>query len=45
MTIVLCAKGYPGSYKKNLLINNIKKLNYLNQILYIMQARKYGKVF
>ena len=26
MTIVLCAKGYPGSYKKNLLINNIKKI-------------------
>ncbi len=26
MTIVLCAKGYPGSYKKNLRINNIKKV-------------------
>ena len=26
MTIVLCAKGYPGSYKKNLKINNIEKI-------------------
>ena len=26
MTIVLCAKGYPGSYRKNLLINNINKI-------------------
>ncbi len=27
MTIVLCAKGYPGKYKKNLKIKNIKKIN------------------
>ena len=26
MTIVLCAKGYPGHYKKNLLINNLDKI-------------------
>ena len=26
MTIVLCAKGYPGSYKKNLQIKNINKI-------------------
>ena len=26
MTIVLCTKGYPGKYKKNILINNLKKL-------------------
>ena len=26
MTIVLCSKGYPGIYKKNLKINNINKL-------------------
>ncbi|MDA9619025.1 phosphoribosylamine--glycine ligase [Candidatus Pelagibacter bacterium] len=26
MTIVLCAKGYPGAYKKNLIINNINKI-------------------
>ena len=27
MTIVLCSKGYPGNYKKNKIINNIKKKN------------------
>ena len=27
MTVVLCAKGYPGKYKKNLKIKNIKKIN------------------
>ncbi len=27
MTIVLCSKGYPGSYKKNVLIKNFNKLN------------------
>ena len=26
MTIVLCAKGYPGSYKKNKEIKNLKKI-------------------
>mgnify|MGYP003683867019 FL=1 len=26
MTIVLCSKGYPGNYKKNLKIDNIKKI-------------------
>jgi phosphoribosylamine---glycine ligase len=26
MTIVLCAKGYPGAYKKNLIIQNIDKV-------------------
>jgi len=26
MTIVLCSKGYPGKYKKNKIIKNIKKL-------------------
>ena len=26
MTIVLCSKGYPGNYKKNLEIKNIKKI-------------------
>ena len=29
MTIVLCAKGYPGSYKKNLQIDNIYKIKLL----------------
>jgi len=27
MTVVLCAKGYPGVYKKNLKIKNINKIN------------------
>ena len=27
MTVVLCAKGYPGEYKKNLKIQNIDKIN------------------
>ena len=26
MTVVLCSKGYPGKYKKNLTINNLEKL-------------------
>ena len=26
MTIVLCTKGYPGKYKKNLRINNLDKI-------------------
>ncbi len=29
MTIVLCAKGYPGSYKKNLQIDNVNKIKLL----------------
>ena len=31
MTIVLCAKGYPGKYKKNLKINNLNKIKLLNK--------------
>ena len=27
MTIVLCAKGYPGKYRKNLLIKNLNKVS------------------
>ncbi len=27
MTVVLCSKGYPGKYKKNIEIKNIKNLN------------------
>ena len=38
MTIVLCAKGYPGVYKKNLPIKISIKLNYQKKILFIMQA-------
>ena len=29
MTIVLCTKGYPGNYKKNFKISNIKKIKLL----------------
>ena len=31
MTIVLCTKGYPGSYKKNLKIKNISKIKLSNK--------------
>ncbi len=31
MTIVLCSKGYPGSYKKNLRIKNINKIKLSNK--------------
>ena len=31
MTIVLCSKGYPGKYKKNLKINNLRKIKFTNQ--------------
>ena len=27
MTIVLCSKGYPAKYKKNININNLDKIN------------------
>ena len=28
MSIVICAKGYPGSYKKNIKLDNINKINF-----------------
>ncbi len=35
MTIVLCAKGYPGNYKKNVLIKKINKIKLKkNEIIY-----------
>ncbi len=37
MTIVLCAKGYPFSYKKNILINNINNIK-LSDKDYIFHA-------
>ena len=37
MTIVLCAKGYPSNYKKNLIIKNINKIK-LTKNDYIYQA-------
>ena len=37
MTIVLCAKGYPGKYKKNLQINDVNKVK-LSKSDYIYHA-------
>ena len=37
MTIVLCSKGYPGIYKKNIEIKNISKVN-LSKNDYIYHA-------
>ena len=37
MTIVLCAKGYPNSYKKNLKIKNVSKIK-LSKKDYIFHA-------
>ena len=37
MTIVLCSKGYPGTYKKNLIIKNINKVK-LSKKDYIYHA-------
>ena len=31
MTVVLCAKGYPGKYKKNIKIGRLNKLNISNK--------------
>ena len=31
MTIVLCSKGYPGKYKKNLKLNKINKIKLLKK--------------
>ena len=37
MTIVLCSKGYPGNYKKNIKINNISNIK-LNKNDFIYHA-------
>ena len=37
MTIVLCSKGYPGSYRKNKIIKNIDKIK-LQRNDYIFHA-------
>ena len=37
MTIVLCSKGYPGKYKKNRIIKNLKKIK-ANKDLFIYHA-------
>ncbi len=40
MTIVLCSKGYPGPYKKNILIDNLNKIK-LTSSSYIYHAGTY----
>ena len=37
MTIVLCSKGYPGKYKKNKYIKNLKKIK-LSKETFIFHA-------
>ncbi len=37
MTIVLCSKGYPGKYKKNMRIQNLDKIN-MNKKSFIFHA-------
>ena len=47
MTIVLCSKGYPGKYKKNIFLKNIQKIK-LNNNDYIYHAGtiiKNNKIF
>ena len=41
MTIVLCAKGYPGKYKKNLKLNNIDKIKLKKNELIFHAGTKY----
>ena len=44
MTIVLCAKGYPGNYKKGLILKNMNKIKLSKKILFIMLALKFQKI-
>ena len=47
MTIVLCAKGYPGEYSKNHEIKNLEKIKIdkTNQVFHAGTYRKNNKVF
>jgi phosphoribosylamine--glycine ligase len=40
LCIVLCSKGYPDKYKKNILIKNLKKLNLKKMNLFFMLEQK-----
>ena len=42
MTIVLCSKGYPGNYKKNIEIKNLDKIN-INNKTQVFHAGTYKK--
>ena len=37
MTVVLCAKGYPGNYKRNIILKNLNKIK-LEKSDYIFHA-------
>ena len=46
MTIVLCAKGYPGRYKKNIRLRNLKNLKlYKNDYIYHAGTKMFGNDF
>ena len=47
MTIVLCSKGYPGKYKKNIQIENLDQVinNEKNQIFHAGTIEKNNKIF
>ena len=41
MTIVLCTKGYPGLYKKNLIIKNMNKIKFSKKNFIYHAGSKY----
>tara|TARA_B100001564_G_scaffold350349_1_gene354689 strand:+ start:1065 stop:2330 length:1266 start_codon:yes stop_codon:yes gene_type:complete len=41
MTIVLCSKGYPGNYRKNLQLQNLNKINLNNKDFIYHAGTKY----
>ena len=46
MTVVLCAKGYPGNYKKNIKLNNINKIKlFKNDYIYHAGTKIINKEF
>ena len=46
MTVVLCAKGYPGNYKKNIKLNNINKIKFFkNDYIYHAGTKIINKEF
>ena len=47
MTVVLCSKGYPGKYKKKLLIKNLEDINLKRDEFIYHAGTKYfsGKIF
>ena len=43
MTIVICSKGYPGNYKKNIVIKNLEKINlFKNEFIYHAGTKNEG---